>query len=101
MSAIGGPQMLIKAAQSQMNELLAERKAIDAEMEFYASDRSKAPPMLKRKYADLARRMGLQAESIAFQANEIKRINERFDAQARTLQPMWSEQAGGGANQPR
>lgn len=93
LNAISGPQAMIAAAQSQLHGMQEEKAKLDSELEFYARDSKKTPPVLKRRYTDLANRMRMQAEDIAAQAQEIRRINARFNEQRSALEPMWRAQA--------
>lgn len=81
---------VIRAAQKRVTELAAQRKTINAEMEFYQKDPSKAPPLLKRQIEENAQSMAVQQRFISDQDNEKKRINARFDDELVKLRQLWA-----------
>lgn len=81
---------VIRAAQKRVTELAAQRKAINAEMEFYQKDPSKAPPLLKRQIEENAQSMSVQQRFIGDQDSEKKRINARFDDELVKLRQLWA-----------
>lgn len=81
---------VIRAAQKRVTELAAQRKTINAEMEFYQKDPSKAPPLLKRQIEENAQSMAVQQRFISDQDNEKKRINARFDDELVKLRQLWT-----------
>lgn len=89
---------VVDAANKRVDELLAERRKLDQEMEFYKKDPSKAPPVLRRQIDDLVQSVAVQKRFVAEQANETRRINARFDEELVRLTMLWSAQAA--ANKP-
>lgn len=89
------------AAQNRVGELLRERTAINAEMEFYKKDPSKAPPSVRRQVEEVTLSLGVQERFIADQDAEIKRVNERFDEELARLKQLWALQHPAAAGQSR
>lgn len=87
---------VIQAAQKRVDQLLAQRQRIDAELEFYLKDPSKAPPELKRQAEDNTQSLNVQKRFIADQDSEKKRIQARFDAELAKLRPLWVPAAAAG-----
>ena len=81
--------VVIQAANNRMVELRRQRKDIDAEMEFYAKDPSKAPPSVRRQIEDNDQSLAVQKRFIGDQEAEIKRVNARFDEELIRLKTMW------------
>ena len=99
--ALVQPQTMTQAAEKRMADLTEQRAALQAEMEFYVKDPSKAPPRLRRALQDNDREQEMQRRSLANQQEEIKRLNARFDEEAARLQPMWqAARQGEGAAPP-
>lgn len=84
---------VIEAANKRLGELGQQRAAIDAEMEFYKKDPSKAPAKVRRQVTEHEESVRAQQRFIDDQQQEKKRINERFDEELGRLKPLWS---GGG-----
>ena len=99
MEALSGPQALIKAAQVQMKLLEDEHAKLDTEMEFYAKDPTKAPARIRRQYGDIAQQMRVQADLIAGQFAEMKRINQRYTEELASLQGLWSRSSQSAARE--
>lgn len=89
------------AAQNRVGELLRQRTAINAEMEFYKKDPSKAPPSVRRQVEEVTNSLGVQERFIADQEAEIKRVNERFDEELVRLKQLWALQHPAAAGQSR
>mgnify|MGYP001014914362 FL=1 len=96
-SAIAQIGVVKKAALNRVDELMRQRVAIDAEMEFYKKDPSKAPPSLKRQVDEIAQSMAVQGRFIADQDAEISRVNARFDEELVRLKQLWALQGGAAA----
>lgn len=86
--------VVIKAASKRATELATQRKAIDADLEFYKSDPTKAPPTLKRRLEENDSSVAVQKRFIAEQDAEKKRVNLRFDEELAKLNQLWA-MAGG------
>lgn len=84
---------VIEAANKRLGELGQQRAAIDAEMEFYKKDPSKAPAKVRRQVSEQEESVRAQQRFIDDQQQEKKRINERFDEELGRLKPLWG---GGG-----
>jgi len=88
---------VIKSARKRVVDLQRQLVAIEAEMEFYKKDPSKAPASLKRQIEENAQNTDAQNRFIVLQDEEKKRINARFDEELQRLQMLWA-QAGTGAS---
>ena len=93
--AIAQIDAVIQAARKRQNELLAERKKVDDELEFYKNDPSKAPPSIRRQVEDNAQSASVQNRFIGEQEDEKKRVNARFDEERARLRQLWAPDAGG------
>jgi hypothetical protein len=80
---------VMKAATKRIGELAAQRKSIDAELEFYKGDPSKAPPYVRRQIDENDRSTVVQKRFIAEQEGEKKRVNSRFDEELVKLKQLW------------
>lgn len=81
--------MLIRTATQHIDELRAQRKQIDAELEFYKGNPAKVPSALKRQIEDSEAGLTAQRRYIADQESEKNRVNARFDAELAKLTPLW------------
>lgn len=72
------------------DELLKQKQGIDAEMEFYKKDPSKAPAWLKKRSDENAQQRAGQARRLAEQQVEKDRINARFDEELQRLRGLWA-----------
>ena len=84
---------VIAAVNKREAALVQQRKEVDAEMEFYQSDPSKAPFWLRRKLEDSEKQMVVQKRFLEEQAQEKLRINQRFDEELGKLRQLWSPAA--------
>jgi len=84
----------IAAAKKSTSELAAQHKKLDAELEFYKGDPSKAPALLKRQIEENQQHAQAQERFIDNQDNEKKRINARFDEELAKLRLLWAQRAG-------
>jgi len=82
--------VVIKAATNRMEELARQRKAMDAELEFYKTDLSKAPAYLRRQLEENAQSQAVQKRFVAEQEAEIRRVNVRFDDELVRLRELWT-----------
>lgn len=94
------------AAAKNVADLQKQRVRIDAEMEFYAKDQSKAPPTLRRQSEEFDQTLAVQARFIAEQDNETARVNARFDEERVRLRQLWrsgstSAAPAGASSKPR
>lgn len=81
--------VVIKAASKRTTELAGQRKAIDADFEFYKSDPARAPASLKRRLEENDSSVAVQKRFIADQDAEKKRVNMRFDEELVKLNQLW------------
>jgi chromosome segregation ATPase len=84
---------VIKAAQKRIGELADQRKAINAELEFYKKDPKKIPASLNRQIEDNDRSVEVQKRFIGDQDDEKKRANSRFDEELGRLRKLWAQVA--------
>jgi hypothetical protein len=89
-AALAQVDEVIKASHKRTLELAEQRKAIQAEFEFYAKDPGKAPPSLKRKLEENDNSSNVQKRFILEQEQEKKRVNVRFDEELVKLKPLWA-----------
>lgn len=83
---------VMAAVHKREQELDRQRQAIEAELEFYKRDPSKAPEWLKRRNADNAQQRASQSQYLGDQEREKTRINTLFDEELELLQRLWAEQ---------
>ncbi|WP_157667425.1 DUF4124 domain-containing protein [Comamonas serinivorans] len=83
------PTDAVQAAEQRIAGLMADRKKLDQEMEFYVKDPSRAPAELRRKFDINDSALEAQRLSIANQKAEATRINARFDQDLTKLQQLW------------
>jgi len=92
--ALGQVDEVIKASNKRTMELAEQRKAIQAEFEFYAKDPSKAPPALKRRLEENEASSVVQKKFVLDQEQEKKRVNQRFDEELVKLKQLWALREG-------
>lgn len=81
---------VIGAVNKRELALVAQRKDIQTELEFYQGDVNKAPNWLKRKVEDNEKQMVVQKRFLDEQAQEKQRINARFDEELAKLKQLWT-----------
>ncbi len=81
------------AAANRVQELQKQKVTIDAEMEFYKKDPTKAPAAVKRQVEENAKSIAVQNRFIADQEGEIARVNARFDEELVRLKELWKLRA--------
>lgn len=86
---------VIAAVQRREDNLRAQRREIENEMEFYQADPSKAPAWLKRKQEDNTAQFEVQKRFLDTQLREKQRINARFDEELARLRQLWGSGASG------
>ncbi|MCY1164665.1 MAG: DUF4124 domain-containing protein [Pseudomonadota bacterium] len=84
---------VIKASAKRTQELAEQRKAINAELEFYKKDPNKAPPPLKRRLEENESSVAVQKRFVADQDMEKQRVNLRFDEELVKLKQLWGMMA--------
>ena len=80
------------AAAQHIQALRDERLRLDMEMEFYRNNPSKAPMTLRRQIAENEENIQERQRFLGAQAQEKRRIHQRFDAELAQLQRLWAEQ---------
>ena len=80
------------AATQHIQALRDERLRLDMEMEFYRNNPSKAPMTLRRQIAENEENIQERQRFLGAQAQEKRRIHQRFDAELAQLQRLWAEQ---------
>ena len=88
--ALAQTQSVIDTAQKRIDELQADRKVLDEEMEFYRKNPAKAPARVRRAIEDNEQGQQQQRRAIASQQEEQDRINARYDAEAAHLKTLWA-----------
>lgn len=91
--ALSHVDLVIGTAQSRIEELQLQRKKLDAEMEFYQKDPSKAPAALRRQIEEWQQNQAAQLRFISDQEAEKRRVNARFDEELGRLRGLWAAQA--------
>lgn len=76
--------------ERRMEELGRQRKEVDAEMEFYQRDPTKAPAWLQRRSLEINQQQAEQDKRLIEQEAEKRRINERFDEELAKLRTLWA-----------
>lgn len=85
-----------RVAHKRLAELVAQRKDLDGELEFFRHDPTKVPHPLKRRVDENVQHQEAQKRLIDQQAAEKDRINARFDQELAKLRPMWPNAAPAG-----
>ncbi len=80
-----------QAADNRMAELVRQREALQAELEFYQKNPAKAPLALRRQADENTRNQAAQKRFMAEQDAERGRVNARFDAEQARLRPLWGQ----------
>lgn len=91
LEALAQTDVVVAAAEQRIAELRRERAQLDAEMEFYAGDPSRAPAKLLRDIEGNKEAIAEQQRAIAGQQEERRRINARFDEEAAHLRTLWPD----------
>lgn len=92
-AALGRANDAIEAAQKNTQVLVAARKRLDTELEFYRKDPSKVPAKLRREIEENEEHMRGQQRFIANQDSEKRRINAQFDEELAKLGELWIQRA--------
>jgi len=83
---------VVLLAQRRIDDLKAQRRAIDNDVEFYRRDPAKAPLALRMRQQDNLAAEQAQLRFIEEQGQEKKRINQRFDRELQRLGQLWGGQ---------
>ena len=81
---------VVQLARKRLDELAAQRRPIDDELEFYKAEPDKAPPALRRQAGENAQSTAAQLRFIGEQEDEKRRVAARFDDEGRRLRLLWS-----------
>ena len=84
--------LVIATGAGRIKELQEERVVIDREVEFYQKDPSKVPPLLRRQIDENTENLAVQQRFLVDKQAEIKRVNDRFDAELARLKQLWQLQ---------
>lgn len=79
------------AAQKRTVELLAQRKFLEGEVEFYKFEPSRTPPKLKRQMDEVDAQLAAQKRFLTDQDVEKVRVNARFDEELSRLKLLWAQ----------
>lgn len=79
-------------AVQHIQVLRGQRQALDVEMEFYRKNPSSAPMSLRRQLAENDESLQERQRFLATQAQEKRRIHQRFDVELAQLQRLWRQQ---------
>lgn len=88
--AIAPMNLTIQTIQYRLAELEKQHTSLQAEMEFYKKDPTKAPPKVRNQLEENAKNQADQRQLIATQEKEINRVNARFDEELARLNQLWS-----------
>jgi hypothetical protein len=88
----------IEAAHQNTQELVAARKRLDTELEFYRKDPAKVPAKLKREIEENQEHTQAQRRFIGNQDSEKRRINAQFDEELARLKELWAQSAAPAAS---
>ena len=80
------------AATQHIQALRDQRVKLDVEMEFYRLNPNKAPMTLRRQIAENEENIQERQRFLGTQAQEKRRIHQRFDLELSQLQRLWAEQ---------
>lgn len=79
-----------KASNKRSQELAEQRKAINADFEFYKDTPGRAPASLKRRFEENDSSVAMQKRFVVEQEAEKKRVNQRFDEELVKLKQLWA-----------
>jgi hypothetical protein len=82
---------VLASANRRAESLQADKRKLDAELEFYKTNPSRMPQTLKRRVEENDQQIGEQQRFIANQHGEKARINARFDEELGQLRKLWSQ----------
>ena len=88
-AALAQSDEVLATANRRTASLLAERKRLDLELEFYKKNPSRMPQTLKRRVEENEQQIAEQKRFVENQHGEKARINTRFDQELALLRPLW------------
>lgn len=80
-------------AQKRIVELLAQRKTLEGEMEFYKANPARVPLKLRHQAEEVDTQLAGRTRFIAEQEAEKTQVNARFDEELARLKVLWAQQA--------
>ncbi|THU04576.1 DUF4124 domain-containing protein [Lampropedia puyangensis] len=80
---------VITAANLRLAQIRDAKIKLDKELEFYDNDIAKAPPVLKRQFADNQQDMQDQQTFIDGKQEEVMRVDRQFDQELNELKQLW------------
>jgi hypothetical protein len=89
--ALNGISAVTQAANLRLTELVRQKVGIDAEMEFYQDDPTKAPAYVRRQLEENLQSQAVQKRFIGEQEGETRRVNQRFDEELVRLRQLWTQ----------
>jgi hypothetical protein len=89
--ALAAADDAIVLARKNLDELARQHRKLETELEFYKSDPSKVPGLLKRQVEENNEHIAAQKRFIANQDTEKTRINARFDEEMVKLRLLWAQ----------
>jgi hypothetical protein len=95
--ALAAVDDVIRSALKRIDELHADRKKLDTELEFYSKDPAKVPLQLKHRLADNEQELAAQQRFVANQDDEKKRINAKYDKELVRLRSIWATRSSSSA----
>jgi len=84
--SLAARQVLVERSEQRIAQLQRERKRLDDEAEFYA--KREMPPKLKGQFESNAALLKAQENARADALQEIQRLNERYDAEAKRYREL-------------
>jgi hypothetical protein len=81
------------AAHRRVEALLAQRKSLEGELEFYRADPARTPQRLKRQVDETEAQLAAQKRFVAEQDMEKARVNARFGDELSRLKLLWAQQS--------
>jgi hypothetical protein len=89
--ALAAADDAIVLAKKNLEDLSRQRRKLDTELEFYQSNPSKVPGVLRRQVEENNEHTEAQKRFIADQDKEKARINARFDEELVKLKQLWAQ----------
>ena len=86
--ALDTVRLAMKSSEQRLRELMAERKPLRDEAEFYASKPMPLKLRMAIEHNDTA--MEAQRSAVANQESELARVNKLYDAELERLRKLWS-----------
>lgn len=81
------------AAQRRISDLLAQRRFLEGELEFYKFAPERVPPKVRQQREQVESQLEAQKLFLLDQDVVRSRINARFDAELARLKQLWAQQA--------